>query len=137
MQTKSTLMTVLLLAAMTGTGALSAADMSDATKNPTTPSTAQRAAPDGGRHDGAAMHGGMMNGAGGMMRGNGGMMNGMSGMMGMMNGCSAMMGGAMTPHLPAGNEKLQLKMQAEIMQKTAEILAKYADQIGVDGKSTP
>ena len=66
---------------------------------------------------------GMMDG-GGMMRG------GMGGMMDMMSGCSQMMGSGATPHLPPGNEKLQLKMQAEIMQKTAEILSRYADQIG-------
>ncbi|HEY9460978.1 MAG TPA: hypothetical protein VIR04_09265 [Paralcaligenes sp.] len=57
------------------------------------------------------MHSGMMHGA---MAGNG-----------MMRGRSIM------PQLPPGNEKLQLKMQAEIMQKVGEILAKYADQVVV------
>jgi hypothetical protein len=33
------------------------------------------------------------------------------------------------PQLPAGNEKLQLQMSAEIMQKVGEIVAKYANQI--------
>jgi hypothetical protein len=64
---------------------------------------------------GATMGGGMM---GGMMQ-----HGAMGGMMG---------GQAMIPQLPAGNEKLQLKMQAEIMQKVGEILAKYADQITVN-----
>ena len=75
------------------------------------------------------MGGGMM-GSGGMMDGGGMMGGGMGGMMNMMNGCSQMMGRGATPHLPPGNEKLQLKMQAEIMQKTAEILSRYADQVG-------
>lgn len=35
----------------------------------------------------------------------------------------------MMPMLPPGNEKLQLQMQAEIMQKVGEIMAKYANQI--------
>ena len=60
----------------------------------------------------------------------GGMMHG--DMMGMMSGCKAMMSSSMTPQLPPGNEKLQLQMQAEIMQKTGEILAKYADRIDAD-----
>lgn len=77
-----------------------------------------------------AMSCGMMDGR--MMQ-HGAMMGGMmqhGAMGGMMGG---MMGGhAMIPQLPAGNEKLQLKMQAEIMQKVGEILAKYADQITVN-----
>ncbi len=77
-----------------------------------------------------AMSCGMMDGRmmqhGAMM--GGGMMDGMM-RRGAMGG---MMGGAMMPQLPAGNEKLQLKMQAEIMQKVGEILAKYADQIAVN-----
>ncbi len=35
----------------------------------------------------------------------------------------------MIPQLPPGNEKLQLQMQAEIMQKVGEITAKYAAQL--------
>lgn len=73
---------------------------------------------------------GMMGGGtmgGGMM--GGGMMGG-GGMMDMMQGCHRMMGGGMMAHqLPPGNEKLQLQMQAEMMQKMGEILAKYAGQI--------
>ena len=46
-----------------------------------------------------------------------------------------MMGEGRMPHmvplpaLPPGNEKLELQMQAEIMQKVGEILAKYAGQV--------
>ena len=70
----------------------------------------------------------------GMMHGE--MMQG--GMMDMMNSCKQMMsGGAMTPQLPAGNEKLQLQMHAEIMQKTGEIIAKYADKLAAGARSTP
>jgi len=60
-----------------------------------------------------------------------GMMERGPGMMGMM-GCPMMSGGmmgGMMPMLPPGNEKLQLQMQAEIMQKVGEIMAKYANQI--------
>ncbi len=35
----------------------------------------------------------------------------------------------MLPRLPAGNEKLQLQMHAEILQKIGEIEAKYAAQL--------
>lgn len=45
---------------------------------------------------------------------------------------SVLLAGASASALPAGNEKLQLKMQAEIMQKVGEILAKYADQIAIN-----
>lgn len=63
-------------------------------------------------------------------------------MRGMMGGggkpCRMMhrgMGGGMMdrmiyiPRLPPGNEKLQLMMQAEILQKVGEVQAKYAAQI--------
>ena len=56
-----------------------------------------------------------------------GMMGG--GMMEMMHGCKQMMSGAMMLELPAGNEKLQVQMQAEMMQKMGEILGRYADRI--------
>jgi hypothetical protein len=65
-------------------------------------------------------------------------MQGMEGMMGMMRACPMMggggmmgpgMGAGMMPQLPPGNEKLQLQMSAEIMQKVGEITAKYANQI--------
>jgi hypothetical protein len=61
-------------------------------------------------------------------------MQGMEGMMGMMSACQGMMGGhsagaGFVPQLPPGNEKLQLQMSAEIMQKVGEITAKYANQI--------
>ncbi|MGE0372754.1 MAG: hypothetical protein AB7Q01_12765 [Gammaproteobacteria bacterium] len=35
----------------------------------------------------------------------------------------------MVPRLPPGNEKLQLQMHAEILQKVGEIEAKYAAQL--------
>ena len=58
---------------------------------------------------------------------------GQSGMMGcpMMSGGmgGGMMGSRGLPALPPGNEKLQLQMQAEIMQKVGEIMAKYAAQV--------
>ena len=64
------------------------------------------------------------------MMGGGGMMGGA--MMNMMQGCERMMGargGHGMPQLPSGNEKLQLQMHAEIMQKVGEILSKYAAQV--------
>jgi len=57
----------------------------------------------------------------------GGMMDGP--MMQMMQQCRRMGGGAMLPQLPPGNEKLQLQMHAEMMQKAGEVLARYASQI--------
>jgi hypothetical protein len=62
-------------------------------------------------------------------------MQGMHGMMG--GGCpmmgSGMMGGQMPsaamPQLPPGNEKLQLQMWGEMMQKMGEIASKYAAQV--------
>ncbi len=55
-------------------------------------------------------------------------MQGMHGMQGMMSGCP-MMGGGMMPQLPPGNEKLQLQMWGEMMQKMGEIASKYAAQV--------
>ena len=52
----------------------------------------------------------------------------MQGMQGMMSGCP-MMGGGMMPQLPPGNEKLQLQMWGEMMQKMGEIASKYAAQV--------
>jgi hypothetical protein len=58
---------------------------------------------------------------------------GMADMMGMMGTCGQMMNarGPMSgmPKLPPGNEKLQLQMQAEMMQKMGEILSSYAARI--------
>lgn len=58
------------------------------------------------------------------------------GMMGMMRNCQSMMGasgeGAGPMHgmrMPPGNEKLELQMHAEMMQKIGEIAARYADRI--------
>ena len=59
-------------------------------------------------------------------------MMGRGGMMNMMQQCERMMGargGHAMPQLPPGNEKLQLQMHAEIMQRVGEILAKYAGQV--------
>ncbi|SRR6266545_1754455 len=66
-------------------------------------------------------------------------MQGMQEMMGMMHECQGMMGGGqgmggrmmggMMPQLPSGNEKLQLQMWAEMMQKMGEIAGKYAAQM--------
>lgn len=61
----------------------------------------------------------------GMMGGGCPMMGG--GKMGAMGG--GMMGGGMMPQLPPGNEKLQLQMWAEMMQKMGEIAGKYAAQL--------
>lgn len=75
-----------------------------------------------GMHGAPRMMQGGISGMGCPMMG-GGMGGGMMG--------SGMMGGGMMgrPMLPPGNEKLQLQMQAEIMQKVGEIMAKYAAQI--------
>jgi hypothetical protein len=64
-------------------------------------------------------------------------MQGMPGMHGMMSGGCPMMGGGMAggpmssgmPQLPPGNEKLQLQMWGEMMQKVGEIASKYATQV--------
>lgn len=78
-----------------------------------------------GMRSGGMKHCKMM--GGGMMGGGGGMMGG------------GMMGGGMMdrmihiPKLPPGNEKLQLMMQAEILQKVGEVQAKYAAQIKEPG----
>ena len=70
-------------------------------------------------------HQGMMGGQG--MMGCGMMSGGMGGAGG--GGVGAMMGGRGMPAFPAGNEKLQLQMHAEIMQKVGEIMARYAAQL--------
>lgn len=72
-----------------------------------------------------------------MPMGRGMMGGGMMDMMHMMGACSrmmggGMMGGAMMPQLPPGNEKLQLQMQAEMLQKMGEIAARYAEHIKTD-----
>ena len=143
MQRRSAWATSLLVVFIAGTSAAAgAANSSDTTKSSPSSPAPQHAMPDRDRQaggmQGSRMMGGMQGGGmqrGGMMGGmqGGGMMGGMGGMMDMVNGCSQMMSGGAMPHLPPGNEKLQLKMQAEIMQKTGEILSRYADQIG-DGK---
>lgn len=70
------------------------------------------------------MHGGM-----GPGMGSGPMM----GMMEMMQGCRQMMQarGAhpALPRLPAGNEKLELQMHADMMRAMADVLTKYAGRL--------
>jgi hypothetical protein len=66
-------------------------------------------------------------------------MQGMSGMRGMMSGGCPMMGSSgmaggpisstAMPQLPPGNEKLQLQMWGEMMQRMGEIASKYAVQV--------
>lgn len=60
-------------------------------------------------------------------------MRGMGCMKGMANMMHGMMGGQTgsavpLPQLPPGNEKLQLQMWGEVMQKVGEIVGKYAAQ---------
>ena len=61
-----------------------------------------------------------------------GMMGGqdMGGMMRMMQGCPMMQGGGHAlPHLPPGNEKLELQMHADMMKAMGDIMAKYAARL--------
>ncbi len=72
---------------------------------------------------GAGMMGGEGMGTGGQ---------GMGAMMGTMQGCREMMQRAQAPglpHLPPGNEKLELQMHADMMKATSEILSKYAARL--------
>jgi hypothetical protein len=71
-------------------------------------------------------------------------MHGMQGMHGMMGGGCPMMGSGMMgaqmssaamPQLPPGNEKLQLQMWGEMMQKMGEIASKYAAQVKWEGRA--
>ena len=83
-----------------------------------------------GHHAGAGTaQQGMMGHAGAGMAQQG--MTGCSMMSGGMGsgGMGAMMGGRGMPAFPPGNEKLQMQMHAEIMQKVGEIMAKYAERI--------
>jgi hypothetical protein len=61
-----------------------------------------------------------------------GMQGGMGDMMGMMQGCPMMGGGRMghgMPHLPPGNEKLEMQMHADMMRAMADVLTKYAARL--------
>ena len=115
MHTRQAVVVVFSIALLANAGGTFAADKPESTK------------------PGMSMHGGTMGGMEGM-----GGKEGMGGMMDMMGSCNRMMqGGSMAhgmPQLPPGNAKLQLQMQAEMMQKTGEILGKYATQIGDDRK---
>jgi hypothetical protein len=77
------------------------------------------------QHEQAAQPGRSSQGMGGMGMG--------SGMMGMMQGCPMMQGGGQgghaMPRLPAGNEKLELQMHAEMMRAMSDILTKYAARL--------
>lgn len=105
-----------------------AADDSVQPNGPST--TAQKEG--GGMMSGGAMGGSMMKGS----QAGGGMMDG--GQMGQCMKGSGMMNHGTTsnrmlmPQLPTGNEKLQLQMQAEIMQKVGEIIGKYADKVVIN-----
>jgi len=64
----------------------------------------------------------------------GGMEQGMSGMMGGMQGCPMMGGGGGRmahgmPHLPPGNEKLEMQMHADMMRAIADVMTKYAARL--------
>ena len=109
MRTKALLLSVSMAGLMLGTGFATAQQpgMSMDRQGPMSPD----------------MRGGGMGGPGMMMGG---------GMMNMMGQCERMMGargGHAMPQLPPGNEKLQLQMHAEMMQRVGEILAKYAAQV--------
>jgi hypothetical protein len=75
--------------------------------------------------------------AGGPQGMGGGMMGGqdMGAMMRMMQACPMMQGGSMAmggggmPHLPPGNDKLELQMHADMMKAMSDILAKYAARL--------
>ena len=115
MRSKPIFVTLVIGMLLTGSGILVAADKSESKGAAQGMPGMEMKGMDHGK-----MHGGTMQG----------------GMMDMMNSCKQMMsGGSMTPQLPAGNDKLQLQMQAEIMQKTGEIIAKYADKIEVGARS--
>ena len=70
----------------------------------------------------SGMQGGMMGGQGGA-----------GGMMGMMQGCPMMQGGGGMghgmPHLPPGNEKLEMQMHADMMRAIADVLTKYSARL--------
>jgi Spy/CpxP family protein refolding chaperone len=49
-----------------------------------------------------------------------------------MQGCPMMRGGGMghgMPHLPPGNEKLEMQMHADMMRAMADVLTKYAARL--------
>ena len=122
MQLKSMMVTTLLGVALTASGVPSAADAK--------PKSEQGAADPHGSQGHGMMNRGMTD-----MMGRSGIVGGS--MMGMMNGCQQMMGSASMPQLPAGNEKLQLEMRAEMMQKMGEILGKYAARLDDGKRSNP
>lgn len=83
-------------------------------------------APQQGGADAHGHHGMMGMMGGGMMAGGG--MKDMQACQSMMDHRSGMAGMGL-PRLPAGNEKLEAQMHAEMLQKLGEISARYADRI--------
>ncbi len=114
MQIRRTIVSLLVAAALGGSGLVIAASKAPAKERSTNMPEPSQTSMDHGMMGGGMMHGDMM---------------------GMMNECKTMMSSSMAPQLPPGNAKLQLQMQAEIMQKTGEILAKYAERISADKAS--
>jgi hypothetical protein len=117
---KPALRNALLIASLTGLAAFTA------------PSALAQADPH--QHDAPGAAGKPAQGAGGMMGGQGmgmgGMMGGQGMGMGGTMGCPMMQGGGHAmPHLPPGNEKLELQMHAEMMKAVGDILAKYAARL--------
>ena len=123
MQAKSTL-TMLLVGTLVSVSSLAGAADEQQNRQPAgnTPAV-EKMEMNQGMRQGGMMGGGMSSGDM-MARGMAG-----GGMMGMMKGCNQTTSNTMVPQLPPGNEKLQLQMQAEMMQKIGEILGKYADRI--------
>ncbi|MDX5364767.1 MAG: hypothetical protein LPJ91_11510 [Pseudazoarcus pumilus] len=121
-----------MLVALTGLTIVTAPSFaqSDAMRGqPMMGSDAKQGAMTGGGPMGGMMSPGMMMGEGASGPG---MMGG--GMMGdMMSGCPMKASGGATlnlPQLPPGNDALQFRMHAEMMQKVGEIAVRYADRIG-------
>ena len=122
MRAKLMLVAVIVVGATASASGARAADANDSAKS--APGNTRQS-----MHGKSAQKGDMMH--------VGGMMDGMMHGGGMMDRCAQMMGGPTSAHLPPGNEKLELQMQAEIMRKTGEILAKYAERLGDEPKRTP
>lgn len=120
----------LLLGTLVSVSSLAGAVDEQQNKEPVMPGMGNMAM-DHGMQQGGMQQGGMQGGDMAGMR-NGGAMQGpmmRGGMMNMMKERGQMRSGSMMPQLPPGNEKLQLQMQAEMMQKMGEILGKYAEKI--------
>ncbi|MEO6986106.1 MAG: hypothetical protein ABI155_12250 [Paralcaligenes sp.] len=124
MKTKQ-MVTALFCAMITSASAFSLA--ADSSVQPDGSSTTTQKNGSAAMMQGGMMGSGMMGGGatGRSMMGGGMMGNGMMG--------HGTMGNRMLmPQLPAGNEKLQLQMQAEILQKVGGIIGQYADKIVIN-----